>query len=264
MSAIRDLSTAWAAFRSNPVILVGALFLVGLGEVSVVVNAYVSSVIAAVLWLPWIFVFPFPLGGLLTMANEALAGSTDLGAFVRGGKASYVSLLAATIVFAVIVISVSFAGVIAAAVVGVGTVAASGSVGAAVIVVFGLVGLLVGLVVLFLQFYDAAIVVSGVGAIDSLSRSAALVRRNFVSAVGFSLVSLAISAIGQGPGMALYLTATETTEAGAIVVTSGSRFALSVGLTLVLGTIASGLTYTYLVAYYRSLVATEPAAVAGV
>lgn len=257
MSAISSLSTAATVLRNNPaILLVGVLFVL-LSEVAVLLDAYVSPLAQLLVYPLSFLVTPFLLGGIITMIDEGLDGSTRLGSFVRGGKENYVSMLGATVLFVAIIMGVSFLGTLLMVFVGIGAAAAGGGVGG---VAIGAVLLFVvmALLFMFLQFYDAAIVVSDARAIESFSHSVGLVRRNFLSVVGFSVVFFVIGLIGQGPGMALYLSAVEFTETGETVIASESTLLLSVAVTLVLGTIAMAYAYTYFVTYYRSLLETEP------
>lgn len=258
MSVTGSLSTAVSVLRNNPVILLIGVVFVLLGEISVLLDIYVGP-LAQWLFLPFsLLVTPFLLGGMITMINEGLEGSTRLGSFVRGGKENYVSLLGATFLFVVLLMGVSFIGSLLMVFVGVIAVVAGGGMAG---IVIGLVPLLavLALLFLFIQFYDAAIVVSDAKAIESFSHSVGLVRDNFLSVVGFSIAFLAITLLGQGPGMALYLSAVEFTETGETVLASESTLYLSVAVTLVLGSVTMAYAYTYFVTYYRSLV-DDPAA----
>ncbi|WP_255193363.1 hypothetical protein [Natronobeatus ordinarius] len=258
MSVIGSLSTAVSVLRNNPVILLIGVFFILPGEISVLLDIYVSPLAQWLFILISLFVTPFLLGGLITMINEGLEGSTRLGSFVRGGKENYVSLLGATFLFVVLLMGVSFIGSLL--MVFVGVIAAVAGAGLAGIVVGAVLLLAVlALLFLFIQFYDAAIVVSDARAIESFSHSIGLVRDNFLSVVGFSIAFLVITLLGQGPGMALYLSAVEFTDTGETVLASESTLYLSVAVTLVIGTIAMAYAYTYFITYYRSLV-DDPAA----
>jgi len=252
MSAIGSLSTALATLRDHPVILFGGLLFALLGELSVLLDVYVGS-LAQLLATPIsLFLTPFLLGGFVAMIHGALEGSTSVGTFVRGGKDNYVSMLGATLVFVGIFIGVSIVGTIVLVVAGLAGFAVGG--GLVVVALVGVVLLVVlAVVFMFVQFYDAAIVVSGERAIDSFSHSVGLVSRNLASVIGFSVVFLAITMLGQGPGMALYLSSIEFTQTGETVVTSTSTLWLSIAVTLVVGTIATTYAYTYFVAFYTSL-----------
>lgn len=263
MSAIGSLSTALTALRKNPIVLAVALLFTLLSESYVYLEAYLGP-IGQVLVLPvTILVTPFILSGFLTMVDEALDGSTRLESFVRGGKENYASMLGATLLFGVILFGVSFGAMFVLVFAGVGAVAAGGGGGFGVMLVgMAIAGLIVAVVYMFLQFYDAAIVVSDVSAVDSFSKSVSLVRQNIVSVVGFSIVFAVISLLGQGPGTVLYLMAHDFAETGTgqTAIASESTLFLSTAVTLVLGTLTTAYTYTYLVAYYRSLLENDPAA----
>ncbi|WP_117364474.1 DUF7847 domain-containing protein [Natrarchaeobaculum sulfurireducens] len=252
MSAIGSLSTALATLRAHPVILVGGLFFVLLGELSVLLDVYLGSLTQLLVVPLWLFLTPFLLGGFVAMIHGALEGSTSVGTFVRGGKDNYVSMLGATVVFVGILIGLSIVGTVVLIIAGAAGFAVGGGI---VVVALVSVVLLVGFAVVFMfvQFYDAAIVVSDDRAIDSFSRSVGLVSQNLASVIGFSVVFLALTLLGQGPGMALYLSSVEFTQTGETVVTSTSTLWLSIAVTLIVGTIVTAYAYTYFVAFYTSL-----------
>ncbi|APW99592.1 hypothetical protein CHINAEXTREME_18255 [Halobiforma lacisalsi AJ5] len=231
----------------------GALLFTLFSESYVLLDAYAGP-IAQLLSVPVsIFVTPFFLGGFITMVDEGLEGSTRLGSFVRGGKENYVSLLGATILFFAIFTGLGFGGLLLMAFIGIGTAAAGGGGGGFLVAGILLLGLF-AVVLLCLQFYDAAIVVSDASAFDSFLQSISLVRRNFLGVVGFSIVFVVISLLGQGPGMVLYTMALEFTETGETMVASESTLLLSAAATVVFGTLGLAYAYTYFVAYYRSLI----------
>ncbi|AFZ74823.1 DUF7847 domain-containing protein [Natronobacterium gregoryi] len=256
MSAIGSVSTAASVLRRNPTILLVGVLFVALSEVTILLDVYVGPM-AQLLAYPLSFlVTPFLLGGIITLIDEGLDGSTQLGSFVRGGKENYVSMLGATVLFGLIVIGASVVSGILLVIVGVGTAAGGGgALGIGIGVVFLSVSMT--LLMMFLQFYDAAIVVSDAQAIESIPHSVRLVWNNFISVVGFSIVFFVSQLIGQGPGIALFLSAVEVTETGETVIASESTLYLSIAVTIVLGTVMLAYAYTYFITYYRSILEDE-------
>jgi len=210
MGALSALSTTGRTLKRNGVLFAAAfavtfVSLAPSGASSVLPPAAAAVASIAVSGLS-LFVTPFLMGGMLSMAAEALDGSTRFDTFVSGGKEHYVRLLGSMVLFAVgfgiLGFVVLVVGVMVAIfVVGSGPGAAghpfalsAGAIGG--LVAFGLVAALVLLLpVFFFQFYAAAIVVSDLGIVESFQRSAALVRRNLVSTLGYFVVAIAVGGV---------------------------------------------------------------------
>lgn len=263
MSAIGSLSTALTTVRKNPILLAGGLLFALFSESYVFLEVYGGMLAQLFVWPILIFAMPFFLAGFIAMVHEATDGSTSLESFVHGGKENYVSMLGATVLFMVIIFGLSFAAMFLLVFAGIGALAAGGGGGGLAIMLVGIViaVLIIG-VVMFLQFYHTAIVISGAKAVDSFSKSVSLVRQNLVSVIGFSLIFFVIGLLWQGPGMALYMMSIEVTETGETLIASESTMYLSVAVSLVLGSIGMAYAYAYLVSYYRSLVENDPTDVA--
>lgn len=131
------------------------------------------------------------------MTNEAAtSGQTSLGSFVSYGKQYYLSVLGAYLLFLAIMIALFVAGGIVVAIIAVGYFAVESL---AVLAVGAVVGLLVAALYLglsmALQFYAHAIVIEEYNAVDSLTRSVAVVRQNLRSVIGYFGILLAGGAL---------------------------------------------------------------------
>lgn len=258
-----------STLASNPVLFVPVLVLTLLQvpqlllQSSAPILASLVSLAASALYLVAV---PFVQAGLIGMADEALDGRTSLSTFLAAGKEHFVSVF----VVYLILLGVNIAlGVVAfiAGIVGVvslypgGAPSAGGGntallAGVAVVV---LAVVLAYLVVAFLiQFYGQAIVIDDYGAIDSITHSAGVVRRNLVSVLGYSLlVGVLAGAFGAVVGLGSALAAPQFGAGGTVdpfVVSLPSLGAVAISaVTVVLGTLFGGFFGTLSVAYYREL-----------
>lgn len=216
MAAIAALRSTLSALGRNPV-----LFLVGLlyGVITLPQSALQLagvSVAPTLLQILTFFVTPFVVAGLLGMASESLDvaggpssdrrtnsgdGSTSLSTLTRVGKERYVPLLVGNIVEFVIVFGFGIVAALVAVVAAIGLFGAGGGAaggGGAMIAVAAVVLLVVLAFLLlnfFIQFYSVAIVVGRTGALDGFRESYRLVRDNLLSALGYSLINLAVSLV---------------------------------------------------------------------
>jgi len=261
MGAISALSTTGRTLARNGV-LIGAAVLVALVNLLPTgLSALLPPSAVGLVSLPLsglsLLVTPFFMGGLLSMADEGLDGTARFGTFLAGGREHYLRLLAAMLLFAVAFLVILLAlAVVGAFAVGAsaGSVATSGG-SVAALAVAGVVALLaVGLPLFFLQFYAAAVVVSDLDVVASFERSAGLVRRNLVSTLGYSVVALALGAVGGVVGGVLTLLgglAGQGAATGAEIPELGSGVLLAVGAVTVLVTaLLSAFGATYQVAFY--------------
>ena len=276
MGAISSLSTGFDALRRNPVLFVATFVTALLGSLSYVGQALgpiASTLFGLVSFLVTIVVTPFLTAGILGMAEEALGGHTSLGTLVDEGKANYLSMLGAYLLFIAVIFAVSIAFGIMFVIVAVaggfalgmggagGAAGAIGGLGLGLGIIALVFAFLLGifLLVYFLQFYDVAVVVSDEGAVGSLRRSASFVRNNMLSALGFMAVYVLVSVVGAIPIVWLSLQTTDFTPATATATTqlmAGPSFVelLPVTLaTLVLSTLTSAFLYAYKVALYVDL-----------
>lgn len=270
MGAISALSTAVSTLKRNGVLFGAALLVTVVNFALALVPTAFSPPMAGLVSLPLsglsLLVTPFFMGGLLAMADEGLGGTTRFDTFLEGGKANYLRLLGAMVLFAVLFAVLAFVVVLGVAVVGIfaigvdstggGLTTGSGG-GIAVVLLLGLVGLLVLLLpMFFLQFYGAAVVVSDLGIVDSLKRSFGLVRRNLVSTLGYSLVAGFVGVLAGIAGIPVTLTSElygGTSTAGAFPDVSLGLGLLAgvLVLSLVVTTVVSAFGVTYQVAFYE-------------
>lgn len=262
MAVLNALRQTPGALQRNPVLFVPVLVIVLFQVPQLLlqaVNPLIASVVSAGLSLVFVFVLPLFQGGIIGMADEALDGRTSLDRFLTDAKANYVSLLVAYLV----VLAVNFVlGIVTFFVAVVGGVAvftdAAGGVGLGVLVGLGVVvaalGLAYLLFVFFIQFYGQAIVLNDLDAIEGIKHSVAVVRRNLLSALGYSVLVGVLGGLAGlvfgGASMLLSPRSTgvvsvpEVSVAGAIavmllVVGLGSLFGVFFGL--------------YSVAFYRAI-----------
>ena len=276
MSAIGSLSTAVSTLRANPIILLAGLAFVLVSEV-VVLFELVNPLLPLLGYPLMILVYPFVLAGMIGLIDRSLDGRVSMDDFVDSGRSNYLSMLGASLLLAAIIVVVTVAITVVAVVVGAvagGALLAGGGddLGTGVLLVISLVVLfaagLLFLVYMFLQFFDTAIVVSGNDAVESISTSVGLVRRNLLSVVGYTILFGLVSFVPRIPDTVAYMlgsTPELIDEVGFdIGLTSQQLLGLSIGLSLVFGTIALSLAYTYHVAYFRSIRESHPSTRAAV
>ncbi|WP_135826099.1 DUF7847 domain-containing protein [Halorussus ruber] len=200
MGAISALSTTGRTLKRNSVLFAIA-FVVSLLSVapsgpSAIFPPSTAVLVSLPLYALVVFLGPFFMGGLLSMASEGIDGTTRIETFVEGGKENYLSLFGALVLVGIcfgILASVVTFGITVVGVFAVGmSSAGAGGATAGSLGIVALLGLLGAFVVLlpmfFLQFYAPAIVVSDYGIVGSLKHSAGVVRRNIVSTLGYSAV----------------------------------------------------------------------------
>ncbi|WP_257300025.1 hypothetical protein [Haloarchaeobius sp. FL176] len=268
MGAISAAKHAGSALARNPILfLVATAFaIVQLPQILLQWSGF--PLVASLLNLATVVVVPFLIGGIYGMAEEGLDGTTSLTTFVRAGRENFVSLLVAAIFFALAVFVVAFVAIIVVGFVTLLTVGISGiegGVSPTALVVPALVGfaffLLYLATVVFLQFYEAAIVVDDADVLDSLKRSYRFVRGNLLSTIGFTVVRWV-------PGLltsllTAYLVFTsldidpdnlDSVEPGTVQNVYAQLSATDIGIivatTLLTAGIVGAFTRTYLIAFY--------------
>lgn len=255
MAVLPAFKDGLTVLRTNPVILLAGLLFALASQIATAGELLESLAIVAVGFVLAVLLGPFFLGGLIGMALEALEGSTtSLGRLVESGRASYVSLLGASLLLGTLLFAVTFVGMFVA-MFGVvfGFAAVGAESGAMAIAAVGIAVLLVLAVMavafvlfMFLQFFNTAIVVDGARAFESFSRSISLVRSNLRSVVGYSLLWIAVSLVAFAPVMGLEFVLFEPGLA-AVEAQTAARAAVA-GLTVLL----TGLLYSYLYAVHTS------------
>ncbi|MEY7850015.1 hypothetical protein AB7C87_12555 [Natrarchaeobius sp. A-rgal3] len=271
MAVLAAFKDGWSALRSNPVLLVAGAFVALGGQLSVLWGIVDSSV-APLIWLGWLLVFPFVMGGFLGMALEAVRGSeASLERFARSGRTYYVRLLLATVLYGVVVFGfvvaamlLSMAGSMVTFVL---AVVASTVVPPEVIMVVTVVSLVVGILLVVvavlallmgLQFYSVAIVVEDKGVVPSFRRSVGVVRRNLSSVIGFSILWLVAVDVFLTPEITLVAVLSQYGLAELLTMEPAVGQAVSVAFSAVVATVAAAYFYTVYTAYYVRLLP-EPA-----
>ena len=260
VSAFKDGA---AALRANPILLVAGL-LVGAGSQLQYLDQVIDSpLVSAGASLGWLVVFPFVLGGFIGTARAAIDGTdTSIHQFVTTARTHYVRLLLATVAFLLIILGTAVGVGIVGFVFGIGSMALAAIhematfVGGVVSIVVWLVSLLV--VIMFVQFYDAAIVIEEQSVTDSFRRSVALVRANLMSVVGFSLVWTLLVNLFLIPEYLVQLTVTDAAPAAVLPVDLGIPIAALLPIGLVLSAIGFAYLYTVYTAYYLRLISDAP------
>lgn len=267
MGAISALSEAVDALRRNPVLFAAtfAFSLVSFGFVgaTTVTSPENASLLSVALSGFSYLVTPFFVGGILAMAHEGLDGRARLGTLLAGGKDNYLRLLAATVLLGLLFAALAFAAVVVALIVGVfvlGAGSAGVAAGSASVLALLWVAAVpaVFLPLFFLQLYAAAVVVSDVGPLDALRRSARLVRRNLLSALGYTAVA---TLIGGGIGvLSIAFLAVARPELYAMPVGSVPEFGTGVlltvgGVAVGLSAIVSAFASAFQVAFYEDCLA---------
>lgn len=263
MGAVSALTTAGGTLRRNPIILLGVFFLSVVGSLTTISQVWggLAAIGAAIVTF---LLGPFFTGGVLGMADEAVADRTSLSTLLSEGTSNYVTLLIATIIqiilfgaigilWAIVMIALVLGGGIALGGIGGG---AGGVLGIGVIVGVVLSVLVFVLPLYFLQFYDVAIVASNTSAWGGFKRSFSFVRSHLLSALGYTVIFQAINLLVVIPtlwftyGMPLSLAELQAgTQQMAGMSTLEGLLPLA-AFSIIAGTIASSLLVTYRVAYY--------------
>ena len=262
MAVIAAFKDGWTALLENPVLLAaGLIYAVGsqLGTIGELVDSVVVSALASI---GWFLLVPFVLGGLIGLAVDALR-ETDpsVAQFFGAGRTYYVRILLATVLFVVLVIGVMIVTMIPSFIVGVGllgiaSLESGAALGIGVVLVLGYV-LLLAVFMMYLQFYDAAIVVEDEPVVAALTRSVGLVRRNLVSVIGYSILwSILLNAF-MVPEYLAQLSQNGVWPLESLALEPTTVQLLTVPVSVLLGTVAFAYLYTVHTAYYVRLVATD-------
>ena len=260
VSAFKD---GFAALRANPILLAAGL-LVGAGSQLQYVDQFIESpLLSAGASLAWLIVFPFVLGGFIGTAHAAVKGTdTSVFQFVTIARTHYLRLVLATVVFVVIVLGTAIGLGVVWFVLGIG-VMTLGAIHEMVAFAAGVGSTLVWLasilvVLMFVQFYDAAIVIENQSHTDSFRRSIALVRSNFKSVVGFSIVWTLLLNMFLIPEYLIQLTMTDAGPADVFPVDPGIPIAVLLPVGIMLSAIGFAYLYTVYTAYYLRLISDSP------
>lgn len=260
MAVVPAFTDGWSALRTNPVIFVGGL-LVALGMQLQNLGEFIASpIVTGLASLGWLLVFPFVLGGFIGMAREALEETeTSFDQFLRAGRTYYVRILLGTILFVVIVMGVMLLTMPIGLTLGigfsaVGAIDGTAGLGTAILFTVGLF-LLILAVIMFIQFYDTAIVIENKGVTEAFSRSVHVVKSNFLSVVVFSVLWVVLLNVFFLPDYLLQTITTETGPAGLLPIDPNLAALILVPIGIVATAIGFAYFYTVYTAYYLQLVA---------
>lgn len=278
MGAISSLSDSVGTLVDTPLLFgAGALYgLIVLPQTAA--QLFGIPIVPLLLQIVTFFITPFVVAGLVAMAYQSMKqGTTSFETFKRKGRDKYVGILAGNllqfvIAFGYFIVAGLLFFVVSIFVIGIGAGAGSAAGGpgglsleailsgtALIVVLIGALFLLVYLlIVLFIQFYQPAIVVDDVGAIEGFKRSIGVVRSNLLSSVGFLAINVLVSLLLSAPVIAVFLLPFLTGSAGATAPASqppGSGFEL--GLAASLGGTVMALLITTISVPFRLTYATD-------
>jgi len=260
ISAFKD---GYAALRANPILLVAGLLVGGGSQLQYVEHLIDSPLVSAGASLAWLVVFPFVLGGFLGTARAAVEGTdASVSRFVTAARTHYLRLLLGTVVFVLLVLGTAIGLGFVGFILGIGSMAL-GAIHEMAAFAAGVVSILLWLlsilaVILFVQFYDAAIVIEDQSVIDAFRRSVGLVRSNLKSVAGFSLAWLVLLNAFLIPEYLLQLTLTDAGPADVLPVDLGIPIAALLPIGVVLSAVGFAFFYTVYTAYYLRLIAISP------
>ncbi|NLV11835.1 hypothetical protein [Haloarcula argentinensis] len=257
VSAFKDGS---AALRENPILFVAGLLIGTVSQLQYVDHLIESPRLSAGISLVWLIVFPLVLGGFIGTAQAAIEGmDTSLTQFFIQARAHYFPLLLATVLFILIVfgtaVGLGFIGFI----LGIGSMAlapinemAAFIAGVGYMLIW-LLSILV--VIMFVQFYDTAIVIENQSVTDAFQNSVGLVRSNLRSVAGFSLVWSVLLNAFFIPEYLLRLTLTDAGPADVLPIEIGIPMPILLLLGIALSSVGFAYFYTVYTAYYLRLTA---------
>ncbi|KAA9396682.1 hypothetical protein Har1130_18845 [Haloarcula sp. CBA1130] len=258
VSAFRD---GFTALRANPVLLVAGLLLGASSQLQYVDHLIESPLLSAGASLGWLIVYPFVLGGFIGTARAAIDGTDpSLTRFFTAARTHYLRLLLATVLFVLLVLGTAIGFGLLGFILGIGTIALA-TVHEMAAFVAGVGSLLIWLVsilvvIMFVQFYDTAIVIEKQNVTDAFRRSIGLVRSNLRSVAGFSLVWVVLMNVFLIPDYLLQLTMTDTQLIGGLPIDLEIPIAVLLPVGIALSAIGFAYFYTVYTAYYMRLIAT--------
>ena len=257
VSAFKD---GFTALRANPILLIAGL-LVGAGSQLQYVDHFIESpYLSAGVSLAWLIVFPFVIGGFIGTARAAIDGTdASLTHFLTVARAHYIRLLLATVVFVLLVFGTAVGFGLVGFILGIGTMALA-AIHEMAAFAAGVISLLIWLVsilvvIMFVQFYDTAIVIENKSVTDAFRRSVGLVRSNLKSVTGFSVAWLVLLNVFFIPEYLLQLTMTDAGPADVLPIELGIPIAVLLPIGIVLSTVGFAYFYTVYTAYYMRLIA---------
>lgn len=262
VSAFKD---GFTALRANPILLVSGLLVGASSQLQYADHLIESPLLSAGVSLAWLVVFPFVLGGFISTARAAIDGTdASLTHFFSVGRSHYLRLLLASVLFVLLVVGTAIGLGLIGFVLGIGSMALAAIhemaafVAGAVSLLIWLVAILV--VIMFVQFYDAAIVIENKNVTDAFRRSIELVRLNLKSVTGFSLVWSVLMNLFLIPEYLLQMTMTDAGPADVLPIELGIPVAVLLPIGTVISAVGFAYFYTVYTAYYMRLIAITPAA----
>lgn len=267
MAALKSVRPAISGLLRNPilVILVGFFGLVQLPQLALQpTQPLVAGLVGLLMTGVMVLVLPFFMGGLLGMADEAIGGRTGLATLFAEGKANYVTLLVAYLSIMAVNIVIGFMVMFVVIIGGVGLYVGDGQPNIVLLGVVAMVGLVFVLAYLlvffFIQFYAHAIVLSDTGLLAGFKKSIGLVRRNLVSALGYTVIVLVGSLLFGGIGGVASVLLSPRPTGLPIPDLSLSVLVVAAIVYVLALAIMGGFYATYSVAFYRSIDAPTPGA----
>ena len=262
VSAFKDGVTA---LRANPILLVAGLLLGAGSQLQHVGYLIESSLLSAGASLAWLVVFPFVLGGFIGTARAAIDGTdASLTRFFTAARTHYSRLLFATVLFVLLVLGTAIGLGLIGFILGIGTMALAaihemvGFVAGVSSLIIWLVSILA--VIMFVQFYDTAIIIEDESVTDAFRRSVGLVRSNLKSVTGFSLAWVVLMNVFLIPDYLLQLTMTDTRLADVLPVDPGIPIPVLLPIGIAFSALGFAYFYTVYTAYYIRLIAISPTA----
>ncbi|WP_324666208.1 DUF7847 domain-containing protein [Haloarcula sediminis] len=260
VSAFKD---GFTALRANPILLVAGL-LIGVGSQLQYVDRLIESpLLSTGVSLAWLIVFPFVLGGFIGIARTAIEGTdASLTDFFTAARTYYRRLLLATVLFMLLVLGTAIGLGLVGFVLGIGTMALA-VIDEMAAFVAGVISLLIWLVsillvIMFVQFYDTAIVIENESVTDAFRRSVGIVRSNLKSVVGFSLAWLVLLNVFFIPEYLLQLALTDAGSADVLPIDLGIPITVLLPIGITLSAVGFAYFYTVYTAYYMRLIAASP------
>ncbi|SFC51988.1 hypothetical protein SAMN05444422_109202 [Halobiforma haloterrestris] len=264
MVAVSAFEDGFTALRANPILFVAGLLVGGGSQLQYVDHLIESPLISAGVSLLWLIVFPFVLGGFIGTAQTAIDGTDpSLTRFFTAARTHYLRLLFATVSFVLLVFGTAIGLGLVGFVLGIGTMALA-AIHEMAAFTAGVVSLLIWLVtillvIMFVQFYDTAIVIENESVTDAFRRSIELVRSNLKSVAGFSLAWLGLLNVFFIPDYLLQLILTDAGPADVLPIDLGIPIAVLLPFGVAVSAVGFAYCYTVYTAYYMRLIALSSA-----
>jgi hypothetical protein len=267
MGALSSFPAAWKLALTRHALLLPALIYTILSLPQMLLQLFYSGTSAGVVavsvaysLLLWLLT-PFFTGGLLATAAEALRSEVSVSSFLSNAKKRYIYLLLASIIYLILIV----VGVVVLIIIGVIFALAAKALfspdfALASALIFILLGfLLLGAVLIMLNFYDVGVAIDGLDPIKTFKNSFNFVKSHAISVLGFLLLSAFTMLLLYIP-MALvffYHALSTIPELSVAELEAGTLPAPSFGLGVVLililiitNTIATCFMYTYRAVFY--------------